>query len=67
MSASTSRTTALALLLAVLVSLPALVLPVTPTLVCGVSAPPATPGRVTVIGQVMLPPASTLAALLPAL
>ena len=48
-------------------SLVALVAPFTPTLVCAVSVPPAVPGIVTVNGHVIVPFASTLAALLPAL
>ena len=61
-------TAALALLLAVLPSLAALVLPLTPTLICATSVPLlAVPGMVTVIGQVIVPAAGTLAAEPPAL
>ena len=59
-------TAALAALLAVLDSLAALVLPLTPRLVCGVSAPPAVPGRVSVTSQVMVPEASSAVSVLPA-
>ena len=58
---------ALVVLLATLPSLVALVVPSTPTLVCVVSVPPAVPGIVTVIGQVIVPAAGTLAAEPPAL
>ena len=45
----------------VMASLLALVVAFTPLLVCVVSVPPLLPGSVTVIGQVMLPPAARLA------
>ena len=70
LSASASMTAMLVavVLLAVLPSLVALVVPATPMLVCVTSVPLlAVPGIVTVIGQVMVPFGATLAALLPAL
>jgi hypothetical protein len=51
----------LVVLLPALPSLAAPVVPVTPTLVCVVSVPPAVPGIVTVIGQLIVPPAAKLA------
>ena len=66
-SASITASVTLALLLATLPSLAALVAPFTPTLVCAVSLPPLAPGIVTVIGQLIVPPAGTLAAEPPAL
>ena len=60
-NASITATVAEVALLALLPSLVAPVLPFTPTLVCVVSVPPAVPGIVTVIGQMMVPPAARLA------